>query len=93
VLLEKRARRRFLDDVLEVDFDAVLLQKTSGVEAGRSGGLAVEDGPGHRLILLWYRSEPVREGLAPRVDAQDYTRAQGLRGRREVTVDYNTGEC
>jgi hypothetical protein len=42
VLLEELARRRLLVDVDLVDVDLLLVQKTSGVFAGRSSGLGVE---------------------------------------------------
>ena len=42
VLLEELARRRLLVDVDLVDVDLVLVQKTSGVLAGRSSGLRIE---------------------------------------------------
>jgi len=42
VLFEKGAVGRMRVDVLRVDVDAVLLQKTSGVAAGGSGGLQVK---------------------------------------------------
>jgi hypothetical protein len=51
VFLEERTRGRFRDDVLELDVDPGLLQKTSGVAAGRSGGLAVEQRLGHWMII------------------------------------------
>jgi 7-carboxy-7-deazaguanine synthase len=43
--------RRVLVDVALVDVDALLLQKTSGVAAGRSRRFPEEGGLGHRLIL------------------------------------------
>ena len=45
VLLEKRAVRRVLVDVALLDLDALLIQKTSGVTAGRSGGFPEEGRP------------------------------------------------
>jgi hypothetical protein len=51
VLLEELARRRRLVDVALLDVDPALGQVTPGVLAGGSGGLAVEDGLGHRTRL------------------------------------------
>jgi len=51
VLFEKRPIGRLLVDVLLVDLDTVLIQKTSGVAAGRSGGFQVKRGLRHREIL------------------------------------------
>jgi hypothetical protein len=51
VLFEKRAVRRFAGDVALLDVDVMLLQKTSGVAARRSGGLPVEERLRHDLIL------------------------------------------
>jgi len=51
VLLQELARRRRLVDVTLLDLDAPLRQVTPGVLAGGSGGLAVEDGLGHRTRL------------------------------------------
>jgi 7-carboxy-7-deazaguanine synthase len=51
VLLEERPVGRLFVDLLLVDVDPLLLQKTSGVAAGRSGGLQVKGGLGHTLIL------------------------------------------
>jgi len=42
VLFEELSRRRFLVDVDLVDIQACRIQKTSGIFAGRSGGLGVE---------------------------------------------------
>ena len=42
VLLEELARRRLLVDVDLVDLDALRIQKTSGILAGRSGGFRIE---------------------------------------------------
>jgi hypothetical protein len=63
VPLEQRPRRRVLDDVLELDLDAVLLQETPGVAAGRSGWLAVKDGLGHGLASSadYSRAEVLRQ--------------------------------
>jgi hypothetical protein len=49
VLLEELARRGIAIDVTFVDVDALLLQKTSGVAAGGSGGLPVKDRLGHTV--------------------------------------------
>jgi hypothetical protein len=43
MLLEERAVRRIAVDVARLELDRMLLQKTSGVTARRSGGLPVED--------------------------------------------------
>jgi hypothetical protein len=43
VFFEKGAIRRITIDVVLLDVDLVLLQKTSGVAARRSGGLPVEE--------------------------------------------------
>jgi hypothetical protein len=51
VLLEKRAVRRILVDVAFLDVNLLLLQKTSGVVAGRSRGFEVEDWLGHGRIV------------------------------------------
>jgi hypothetical protein len=51
MLLEKRAIGRVLVDVPFFDVDLLLLQKTSGVSAGRSRGLEVEDRLGHIDIV------------------------------------------
>jgi hypothetical protein len=51
VALQERTIRRFLVDVTLDDFDSLRIQKTSGVTAGRSSGLPVEDWLGHRSIL------------------------------------------
>jgi hypothetical protein len=51
VLLEKRAIRRIPVDVTFFDVDLLLSQKTSGVSAGRSRGLQVEDRLGHARIV------------------------------------------
>jgi hypothetical protein len=52
VLLEKGAVRRMAVDVAFLDVDSLLLQKTSGVAAGRSRGFPEEDRLGHGVILL-----------------------------------------
>jgi hypothetical protein len=49
---EKRAARRLLIDVSLLDVYLTLLQKTSGVAAGCSGGLPVKRRLGHPRILL-----------------------------------------
>jgi hypothetical protein len=49
--LQERTIRRFLVDVPLDEFDSLRIQKTSGVTAGRSSGLPVEDWFGHRSIL------------------------------------------
>jgi 7-carboxy-7-deazaguanine synthase len=51
VLLEKGAVRRVAVDVAFLDVDSLLLQKTSGVAAGRSRGFPEEDRLGHGVIL------------------------------------------
>jgi 7-carboxy-7-deazaguanine synthase len=51
VPLQEGPVRRVLVDVALFDVDALLLQKTSGVAAGRSSGLPEEGGLGHELIL------------------------------------------
>jgi len=51
VALEKRAIRWIPVDIALFDADALLLQITSGVAAGRSGGLPVEDRLGHTGIV------------------------------------------
>jgi 7-carboxy-7-deazaguanine synthase len=68
VLLEERAIGRRPVDVTLVDFNALLLQKTSGVAAGRSRGLPVEDGLRHATIVRRERGES--EGEAPRLKYQ-----------------------
>jgi 7-carboxy-7-deazaguanine synthase len=52
VLLEKRPIRRILVDVPFFELDRLLLQKTSGVAAGRSRGLQIKNRFGHRVIVL-----------------------------------------
>jgi hypothetical protein len=52
VLLEKRAVGRVLVDVTLLDLDPVLIQKTSGVSAGRSSGFPVEGRLGHERIVV-----------------------------------------
>jgi hypothetical protein len=47
VLLEKLTIRRGLVDVDLLDVDAMLIQETPGVLAGRSGGFRVEGRLGH----------------------------------------------
>jgi hypothetical protein len=47
VLLEEGTIGRIPVDVNLFDVDVLLLQKTSGVSAGRSSGFPVEDGFGH----------------------------------------------
>jgi hypothetical protein len=47
VLLEERPVGRGLVDVAFLDVDLLLLQKTSGVAAGRSRGFEIEHGLGH----------------------------------------------
>ena len=42
--LEKRPIRRLAVDVTRIDLGALLLQITSGVAAGRSGGLPIQSG-------------------------------------------------
>jgi hypothetical protein len=51
VLLEKGPVGRLFVDVLLVDADPLLFQKTSGVAACRSGGFQVKGGLRHVLIL------------------------------------------
>jgi hypothetical protein len=51
VFLEKRPIRRIPVDVTLLDVDPLLCQKTSGVSAGRSSGLQVEDWLGHGGIV------------------------------------------
>jgi hypothetical protein len=51
VLLEERAIRRVPVDVTLFDVDVLLLQKTSGVSARRSGGFPVEGCLGHADII------------------------------------------
>jgi hypothetical protein len=51
VLLEERPVWRRLVDVTFFDVDLALLQKTSGVAAGRSRRLEVEQGLGHAGIV------------------------------------------
>jgi hypothetical protein len=50
VFFEKGAVGRVLVDVTRLDVDPVLLQKTSGVAAGRSSGLPIEDRLGHGVL-------------------------------------------
>jgi len=52
VLLEELARRRLLVDVDLVDVDLLLVQKTSGVLAGRSRGLGIERRLGHGSTII-----------------------------------------
>jgi hypothetical protein len=47
VLLQERPRRRLPVDVDLLDVDACSVQITSGIPAGRSGGLPVEKGFRH----------------------------------------------
>jgi 7-carboxy-7-deazaguanine synthase len=47
MLLEERAGGRFLVDVVLFDTDVTLLQKTSGVAAGSSGGFPIENRTRH----------------------------------------------
>ena len=51
VLLQEGPVGRLLVDVDLRDLNAVRVQKTSGVLAGRSSGLGIEDRLGHRLIF------------------------------------------
>ncbi|MEO5896032.1 MAG: hypothetical protein ABIS06_10050 [Vicinamibacterales bacterium] len=51
VLFEKCPVGGLFVDVLLIDLDALLLQKTSGVAAGRSGRFQVKRGLRHGLIL------------------------------------------
>ena len=51
VLFEKRSRRRRPVDVTLLDFDSALCQMTSGVFAGGSGRLPIENGLLHKGIL------------------------------------------
>jgi hypothetical protein len=51
VPFEKRTVRRVAIDIPFFDIDLLLLQKTSGVATGRSGGLPVEDRLGHHRAL------------------------------------------
>ena len=52
VLLEELARRRLLVDVDLVDLDALRIQKTSGILAGRSGRFGVERRLRHRDKII-----------------------------------------
>jgi hypothetical protein len=49
--LQERTIRRLLVDIAFDEFDPLRIQKTSGVAAGRSRGLPVEDWFGHPSIL------------------------------------------
>ena len=51
VLLEEGAIRRVFVDVALLDVDSLLLQKTSGVAAGGSRGLPIEDRLRHEQIV------------------------------------------
>jgi hypothetical protein len=51
VLLQEPPIRRVPVDIAFIDVNPVLLQKTSGVAAGRSRGLPVEKGFGHKEIV------------------------------------------
>jgi hypothetical protein len=66
VLLEKRSIRRIPVDVAFFDVDLLLLQKTSGVSAGRSRRLEIEDGFRHDRIV-----PPGRGTIACSADADD----------------------
>src|SRR5262245_7822365 len=58
--LEKRAIRGIAIDVVLVDLDVMLLQKPSGVAAGRSGGLPVEERLRHADIVSAVPTGPQR---------------------------------
>jgi hypothetical protein len=51
VLLEEGTIRRLFVDIAFFDVYPLLLQKTSGVAAGRSSGFPVENRRGHSVIL------------------------------------------
>ena len=55
VLLEERAVGRLAVDVALLDVNLVLVQKTSGIAARRSGGLPVEDGLHGSILRLTRR--------------------------------------
>jgi hypothetical protein len=90
VRLEELARRRVLEDVPELDVDADLLQKTSGVSARRSGGLAEERGLAHRVLPPSGRHTGIVHG---RASAPPVSGRPGAPGGGARTLDYNTGEC
>jgi hypothetical protein len=60
VFLEEGAIRRILVDVTLLDVDSLLLQKTSGVAAGGSRGLPIEDRLRHGQIVS---GEPYNRNL------------------------------
>jgi hypothetical protein len=64
VALEERPVRRVPVDVAFFDVDSLLLQITSGVAAGRSGGFPVEDGLEHVSILGCFGGDGHSTGLA-----------------------------
>jgi hypothetical protein len=64
VLLEEGPIRRIPVDVAFFDVYRVLLQKTSGVAARRSGGLPVEHRPGHEGILKTSPELPKWRGVS-----------------------------
>jgi 7-cyano-7-deazaguanine synthase len=90
VALEELAGGRLAIDVPLVDVDALLLQKTSGVPAGRSGRLPVEGRFGHRRHTTMFRMSRAVVLLSGGLDS--YTAGAIVRARGDelyaLTVRY-----